>query len=234
VWRRDPTTGKVTPCDPPPTNPERSREAAESKGTPVARGTPSLLFGDLGSVLQRSATACPSIYDAAMTAQTFSSGDSAASPWDSVASLWDKQFEVYVGSDPNGGRPQIFVLDHQTNTNKMVTRFGSGVSYDPVFAPDGYRIAFISQEQGPDNLYTVTRDGTDVRRLTRLPGQDWTTTWEWLKRPTWSVDGTQIAFWSNRVSGARQIWVVNTDGSNLYSISNDPRPSEDWAPVWAR
>ena len=210
VWEYDPTFGKVTPCDPPPATP-----------TPVPNGqpTPALLFGNLSQLVGSGPTVCQQVYDAAVTAQTFTS---------------DKRFEAYVGSDPNGGRPQIFVIDHQTNTVKMVTRFGSGVSYDPAFAPDSYHLVFVSQELGTDNIYTITRDGTDLRRLTRIAGQNWPTTWEWSKRPTWSADGEEIAFWSNRVSGAREIWVMNADSSNLHTISDDPRPSEDWDPVWLR
>jgi hypothetical protein len=209
VWEYDPTFGKVTPCDPPPAAP-----------TPTPAGaTPSaLLFGDLSQIVSgRGASPCQKLYDEARQAQTFSP---------------DKRFEVYVGSDPNGGRPQIFVIDHSTNTVKMVTRFGSGVSYAPAFAPDGYHIAFISQAEGPDDIYSVTRDGTELQRLTRLPGQGWSS-WEWIKFVSWSPDG-QIAFWSNKETGARRIWLMNADGSNLHTISGDPRPAEDWDPVWIR
>ena len=211
VWRFEPATYQVLPCDPPPATPTPTRASA--------RSTSALLFGDLGSVFQRGATACQQVYDEAQRTKTFSP---------------DQRYEVYVGADPNGGRPQIWVIDHQAQTKKMLTRFGTGVSYDPAFAPDGYRIVFVSQEAGQDNLYTITRDGTALKRITRIAGQDWTTTWEWVKRPVWSTDGTQIAFWSNRVSGARQIWVMNADGTNLHTISGDPRPAEDWDPVWVR
>ena len=211
VWRFDPMTYRIEPCDPPPSTP-----------TPMPAGTPTraFLFGDMGSVLAKPVSACQVIYEQAQAEQTLSS---------------DKRWEVYVGADASGsGRPQIWVIDHQTNLKKMVTTFGSGVSYDPVIAPDGYHIAFISQELRQDNLYTITRDGNGLRRLTRIPGQEWNTTWEWIKRPTWSLDGTQIAFWSNKVSGARQIWIVNADGTNLHAISNDPRPAEDYDPVWIK
>ena len=209
VWRFDPAMAQLAPCDPPAATP-----------TPVPAGQPTpAAFFNLNDLTQRGASACQVVYETALVDQTFSA---------------DKRFEAYIGSDPNGGRPQVFVLDHSTQTRKMVTKFGTGVSYDPAFAPDGYHLVFISQAEGQDNVYAITRDGTDLARLTRIPGQNWTTNWEWIKRPTWSADGTRIAFWSNKVSGARQIWVMQADGSNLYAISNDPRPSEDWDPVWVR
>ena len=215
VWQFDPERSTIAPCDPPRGTPTPRPTA------PYGQPTSALLFGSLESATTNAAPGpCQGVYEAARTAQTFSA---------------DRRWEVYVGADAGGnGRPQIWVIDHQTNLKKMITRFGAGVSYDPVFAPDGYSIAFISQELGQDNLYVITRDATDLRRLTRIPGQEWNTTWEWIKRPTWSPDGTQVAFWSNKVSGTRQIWIVNIDGTNLHTISNDPRPAEDYDPVWVR
>jgi TolB protein len=56
--------------------------------------------------------------------------------------------------------------------------------------------------------------GNNIVRLTN-------NTWEWDKHPTWSPDGAQIAFYSNRDSGRRQIWIMNADGSNQRNLTSD-------------
>ena len=55
--------------------------------------------------------------------------------------------------------------------------------------------------------------------------------WEWDKHPTWSPDGSEIAFFSNR-SGMRQIWVMGSDGSGQRNISSNIY--DDWDPVWIK
>jgi TolB protein len=57
-------------------------------------------------------------------------------------------------------------------------------------------------------------------------------TWEWDKHPSWSPDGTQIVFYSNREGGHKQIWIMDADGSNQRNLSHDE--FENWDPVWIR
>src|SRR5947199_241856 len=47
--------------------------------------------------------------------------------------------------------------------------------------------------------------------------------------PTWSPDGTRIAFWSNR-DGKSEIYVMDADGSNVKRLTNNL--SDDNDPVW--
>jgi TolB protein len=49
--------------------------------------------------------------------------------------------------------------------------------------------------------------------------------------PTWSPDGSMLAFVSNR-SGAAEIWAINADGSNLHQLTNAGQYVR--FPVWRR
>ena len=49
---------------------------------------------------------------------------------------------------------------------------------DPTWSPDGTRIAFSSDRDGDDEIYTMRSDGTDVRRLTVNDA--------WDGEPAWS------------------------------------------------
>ena len=94
-------------------------------------------------------------------------------------------------------------------------------SYLPAWSPDGSRIAFTSSRDGNPEIYTMNRDGSDVRRVTNHPTIDTT--------PTWSPTGTQIAFTSDR-TGSPQIYIVNADGTGLQKITG-----ESWCdrPTWS-
>ena len=79
----------------------------------------------------------------------------------------------------------------------------------PDSAPDGSRIAFMSQRDGNWEIYTADVAGGNVQRLTSDPAND--------GLPVWSPDGRSIAFASDR-GGVWAIWVMNTDGSNQRQL----------------
>ena len=97
----------------------------------------------------------------------------------------------------------------------------------PVWSPDGARIAYISLAGPSPDIYTMKADGTDPRRLTSDAAED--------VDPAWSPDGRQIAFTSERTGNA-QIWVMDADGANQRRlVSNrwsDQQPS--WSPGGAK
>ena len=117
---------------------------------------------------------------------------------------------------------QIQVHSYEYGDTKQVTTF-TGTSYDPAWSPTGERIAFVTTDPGNDEIYTVTPDGSQSVRLTH-------NSWEWDKHPSWSPDGQQIVFWSNRESGRRQLWLMNADGSDQHNLSNNEY--NDWDPIW--
>jgi TolB protein len=120
---------------------------------------------------------------------------------------------------------QVFYEDTNSGQLAGLTAFEQGSSFDPAWSPRGDRIAFVSTESGNDEIYVMNADGTNVQRLTF-------NSWEWDKHPTWSSNGNQIVFYSNRETGRRQLWVMNADGSGQRRLLDSPY--NDWDPVWVK
>ncbi|GEA12814.1 hypothetical protein KUL49_31890 [Alteromonas sp. KUL49] len=74
------------------------------------------------------------------------------------------------------------------------------------------------------DIYLVSTDGGDAKPLT----QDFA----WNIHPTFSPDGTQIAFISDR-GGISNVWVMDTNGENLRQITTEKKNlihSPKWSP----
>jgi dipeptidyl aminopeptidase/acylaminoacyl peptidase len=69
------------------------------------------------------------------------------------------------------------------------------------------------------DVWSVNADGTDFTRLTRSPWPEFD--------PTWSPDGTQIAFRSEP-HGDQEIWLMNADGSDPRRLTRGLSPT--WSP----
>lgn len=86
------------------------------------------------------------------------------------------------------------------------------------------------------DIWVVNADGSDSRRITRSgAGFDF--------KPTWSPDGTRIAFQTTRgarpPSGETNIFVINADGSGERQLTNPSSfryggSSPDWSPDGTR
>ena len=77
------------------------------------------------------------------------------------------------------------------------------------------RIAFVSNREGNNDIYTMNQDGSDVTRVTMNPASD--------TSPTWSPDCTHIAFASTR-SGRSHLYVIGLDGTGARALT--------WGPAW--
>ena len=99
---------------------------------------------------------------------------------------------------------------------------GSRAIFSLGLSPDGQWIAWASAGLR-ENLFVVRMDGTGYRQLTDDNFRN--------RGPSWSSDGSQISFYSNR-SGRYEIWSVHADGSNLVQLTNTNAGSR-WFPEWA-
>jgi hypothetical protein len=166
------------------------------------------------------------VYDAAVTRDHYSA---------------DQRFRVFVKDALRfDGKyvPSLYFYDYFYNVEDQLTHFGAGQAWGPVWSPAREQIAFVSNDSSDDEIWVVNRDGTNLVQLTssnvefnaREVGKD-TFIPEVNGHPSWSPDGSQIVFWSNR-TGNRQIWIMNADGSNPYSLSTTNY--DDWDPVWIK
>jgi Tol biopolymer transport system component len=144
---------------------------------------------------------------------------------------------------------EIYVMDADGSNQ---TRLTHNRAYDgnPTWSPDGSKIAFSSgralyigteADSGEiaaaelhylpyawhtptfnNQLYVMDADGGNVQKLTDTPFFD--------EDPSWSPDGSKIAFVSNR-DGNYEIYVMRVDGSELRNITL--HPGSDSNPSWS-
>jgi len=98
------------------------------------------------------------------------------------------------------------------------------------------RIAFVGNQGGSFQLYTVNPDGSDLFQVTKLPSTLFET---WL--PDFSPDGQRLTFCYGTIDGSEnafaEIYVINVDGSGLKQLTNDglfdcfPRWSPDGSTI---
>jgi len=73
--------------------------------------------------------------------------------------------EIAYSSRAGGGN-NIKVFDFRTNSSRTITD-GIGNNESPAFAPNGRHIAFVSSRAGKEQIFTIARDGNDLRQITR-------------------------------------------------------------------
>jgi len=88
------------------------------------------------------------------------------------------------------------------------------------------RILLVANPSGSWQLYSIRSDGSDMHQLTDLPPTDFDF---WL--PSYSPDGSYIAFaYGPTDKGGIDIFVMNSDGSDLTQITHD---GSSFTPRWS-
>ncbi|HEU4835330.1 MAG TPA: hypothetical protein VFS90_12970 [Pyrinomonadaceae bacterium] len=85
----------------------------------------------------------------------------------------------------------------------LITTVALAVNKTPAGKSNG-RIAFVSNRENVERIYTMNPDGTGLTKLTNGPHQ---------LQPSWSPDGTKIAY-MDRLKEATALYLMNADGSD--------------------
>ncbi|MEV1011331.1 amidohydrolase family protein [Streptomyces sp. NPDC049881] len=108
----------------------------------------------------------------------------------------------------------------------------------PHFAPDGRTLVVTAYRDGGYHLFTLRADGSELRQRTEGPWDD--------RGPSWSPDGTRIAFSSERggdtvAGGPYRVWTLDVRSGALTRLTGLPGQDgpfqggawEDFDPAWS-
>lgn len=135
---------------------------------------------------------------------------------------------IAFDSDRSGNR-DIWIVKADGSELKQLT----SSPREELFAswgPDGRKIAFFSYGSGTNELWAIDVDGSNpgpvVPDLADEQAQQCSFA---CHQPAWDRSSQKLAFHSE-LSGNRDVWVVNADGTELTRLTTDP--DEDYFPSW--
>lgn len=142
--------------------------------------------------------------------------DPAWSPDGTVIALGRDQLDA-GGTNHQG----IFVMHPDGTSMSSVTNSGQDSLFgEPVFSPDGQRIAFYRETPDGGRLMIVNVDGTELREV--LPNGI-------LGAPDWSPDGVTIVF----AGTGGNIEAIRPDGAGRHSLTHEPVGQQAISPSWS-
>jgi len=117
--------------------------------------------------------------------------------------------DIYVARADGGGARRL--------------TFHGGLNTQPSWSPDGSKIVFVSDRDGPYQVWVMASSGAGQHPLTSV-GQNGS--------PAWSPDGAQIVFHSERdyPGGYKAaVYVMRADGSDQHRLVNGEGSYPDWS-----
>jgi Tol biopolymer transport system component len=121
----------------------------------------------------------------------------------------------------------IWVMDADGTNQTDITNTPSVSEYNPIWSPDGTKIAYVTGDNIFSGVWTMNADGTSQTKLSTFSGVEF--------GPTWSPDSTRLALVRYvpgiGISIQFDIFVVAVDGSSDVNITNSD--FDELEPSWS-
>lgn len=111
-------------------------------------------------------------------------------------------------------------------TGGKATLLSGGPAYDlqPRYSPDGQYISFTSDRDGADNIWYMSRDGSDPQQVTKE-------TFRLLNNAVWTPDSNYLIarkhFTSTRSLGAGEMWMYHRTGGSGIQLTKRKNDQQD-------
>jgi TolB protein len=129
---------------------------------------------------------------------------------------------IFARVNPQPGQLRLFVAAADASDEHPLLA-SADTDYDPVWAPDGASIVFTSERNGSADLFRVTRNGTELTRLTTDPAYD--------DQAAFAPDSRRIVFVSTRGGGRANLWTMDLATQHVRRLTSGP--GGDYRPSWA-
>jgi Tol biopolymer transport system component len=142
---------------------------------------------------------------------------------------WSSDGRIAFVSERDGDQ-DIYVMEADGSDQLDVSRNPWPDDF-PAWSPDGRLIAYVSYQDGSDPLtigdgnaeiFVVSFDGSDRQNVTSNPA--------WDGDPSWSPDGSEIAF--TRRTEQAQVLVMQADGNSERKLRGVRGTANDCCPAW--
>jgi Tol biopolymer transport system component len=130
---------------------------------------------------------------------------------------------AYVAGGGAGQNVSIYWMDREGKFTPL--REAPGGYYDPVFSPDGKRLALEINEGKRSDIWVYDWERDTLTRLT-FAGEN-------NVFPVWTPDGQRIAYSSQEKGGVLNLWWIRADGAGdaqRLSESKSPQYAGSWRP----
>lgn len=126
-------------------------------------------------------------------------------------------FDVIDPSDKRG----IYIMNSDGADKRMVPNTFTGRF--PDWSPDGSQLVYVVYPGTGPQIFVSDTNGTNQIQLTFLKDYD-------NRYPVFSPDGKKIAFSGQKLGDVPQIWIMNSDGSDMQKLTTEGGSEPCWSP----